>query len=206
VQLLFLDKSTLSIAPNTSLVIDEFVYDPASNSGHMLTKLTQGTLQYIGGELSHQGAVTVQTPTAVIGIRGGIGIFSQAQALNLKGYQSIQNGVSTTHTVTNYMVNTPSWNMPIGPPFMIPPDVVLQNITILSSVNGQTGGGPVLKSLPTTGSACGTFLTPSCSWTPTNTGESDALQLLIQATKLATQPNPAPPPQIINTGALVRGP
>ena len=30
VQLLFLDKSTLSIAPNTSLVIDEFVYDPTS--------------------------------------------------------------------------------------------------------------------------------------------------------------------------------
>jgi hypothetical protein len=77
VQLLFLDKSTLSIAPNTSLVIDEFVYDPASNSGHMLTKLTQGTLQYIGGQLSHQGAVTVETPAAVIGIRGGIGIFSQ---------------------------------------------------------------------------------------------------------------------------------
>jgi hypothetical protein len=76
VQLLFLDKSTLSIAPNTSLVIDEFVYDPASNSGHMLSKLTQGTLQYIGGQLSHQGAVTVQTPAAVIGIRGGIGITS----------------------------------------------------------------------------------------------------------------------------------
>jgi len=67
VQLLFLDKSTLSIAPNTSLVIDEFVYDPASNSDHMLTKLTQGTLQYIGGQLSHQGAVTVETPAAVIG-------------------------------------------------------------------------------------------------------------------------------------------
>jgi hypothetical protein len=49
VQLLFLDKSTLSIARNTTLVIDEFVYDPASKSGQMLTKLTQGTLQYIGG-------------------------------------------------------------------------------------------------------------------------------------------------------------
>jgi len=70
VQLLFLDRSTLNIAPNTSLVIDEFVYDPASNSGHMLTKLTQGTLQYIGGQLSHQGAVTIETPAAVIGIRG----------------------------------------------------------------------------------------------------------------------------------------
>ena len=103
VQLLFLDKSTLSIAPNTSLVIDEFVYDPVSKSGHMLTKLTQGTLQYIGGELSHQGAVTVQTPAAVIGIRGGIGIFSQGanglQAGNLKGYQSIQNGAGTTNTM-----------------------------------------------------------------------------------------------------------
>ena len=32
VHLLFLDKSTLSIAPNTSLVIDEFVYDPASKA------------------------------------------------------------------------------------------------------------------------------------------------------------------------------
>ena len=50
-QLLFLDKSTLSIAPNTNLVIDEFVYDPAANRGHMLTRLAQGTLQYIGGQL-----------------------------------------------------------------------------------------------------------------------------------------------------------
>src|SRR5580692_8703530 len=32
VQLLFLDKSTLSIAPNTNLLIDEFVYDPNSDS------------------------------------------------------------------------------------------------------------------------------------------------------------------------------
>src|SRR5215469_6713649 len=89
VQLLFLDKSTLSIAPNTSLVIDEFVYDPASNSGHMLAKLTQGTLQYIGGQLSHQGAVTIGTPAATIGIRGAIGIVSVGpngtQTSNLNG-------------------------------------------------------------------------------------------------------------------------
>jgi hypothetical protein len=38
-QLLFLDKSTLSVAPNTNLVIDEFVYDPVANRGHMLTRL-----------------------------------------------------------------------------------------------------------------------------------------------------------------------
>src|SRR5690242_17384721 len=70
-QLLFLDKSSLSIAPNTSLVIDQFVYDPAANKGHMLTRLTSGTLQYIGGELSHQGAATITTPAVAVGIRGG---------------------------------------------------------------------------------------------------------------------------------------
>jgi hypothetical protein len=64
----------------------------------------------------------------------------------------------------------------------------------VSSVFGQTGGGPVLRELPTTGFACGTNSTPPCSWTPTNTGENDALQLLTEATKLATQPNPPPPP------------
>src|SRR5271169_3929635 len=71
-QLLFLDKSTLSIAPNTSLVIDEFVYDPNSRKGHMLATLTAGALRYIGGELSHQGEATIKTDSANIGIRGGI--------------------------------------------------------------------------------------------------------------------------------------
>ncbi|MGB5184042.1 MAG: FecR domain-containing protein [Xanthobacteraceae bacterium] len=210
VQLLFLDKSTLSIAPNTSLVIDEFVYDPVSKSGHMLTKLTQGTLQYIGGELSHQGAVTVQTPAAVIGIRGGIGIFSQGanglQAGNLKGYQSIQNGAGTTKTITGFMSIIPNWNTPPGPPFPIPLDLAIQNINIVSSAKGQTGGGPTLNGLPTTDFGCGTFSTPSCSWSPTNTGENDALQLIIQATQLGSEPTPPPPPPIINTGAGVRGP
>jgi hypothetical protein len=204
VQLLFLDKSTLSIAPNTSLVIDEFVYDPAANSGHMLTKLTQGTLQYIGGQLSHQGAVTVETPAAVIGIRGGIGVFTQGpnglQALNLKGVQTGQNGAGTFSTITNFMRTILNWNTLAGPASLIPPELVLQNITILSSVDGQNGSGPPFNGLPTTGFGCGTYSTPPCTWQPTNTGENNALQILIESTKFATQPNP-PPPSIINTGA-----
>jgi hypothetical protein len=189
VQLLFLDKSTLSIAPNTSLVIDEFVYDPASNS-HMLTKLTQGTLQYIGGQLSHQGAVTVETPAAVIGIRGGIGVVSQGangtQDFNLNGKHSIQNGAGTTNTITGFMVNIPNWNTPPGPPFPIPPDLALHNITILSSKFGQNGGVPGLNNLNTAD------LQPPSPWLPTNTGESDALQIIIESTQRATQPNPPP--------------
>ena len=42
VQLLFVDKTTLSIGPNSNLVIDKFVYDPAAGTGQMVTSLTKG--------------------------------------------------------------------------------------------------------------------------------------------------------------------
>jgi hypothetical protein len=100
----------------------------------------------------------------------------------------------------------PNWNTPPGPPFPTPLDLAIQNINIVSSAKGQTGGGPTLNGLPTTDFGCGTFSTPSCSWSPTNTGENDALQLIIQATQLGSEPTPPPPPPIINTGAGVRGP
>ena len=76
----------------------------------------------------------------------------------------------------------------------IPPDLAIHNITIVSSVNGQTGGGPPLHGLPTTGFACGISSTPYCSWSPTNTGENDALQILIESTQRGSLPNPPPPP------------
>jgi hypothetical protein len=191
-QLLFLDKSTLSIAPNTTLVIDEFVYDPASNSGHMLTKLTQGTLQYIGGQLSHQGAVTIGTPAATIGIRGGIGIVSVGpngtQDSNLNGVHTIQNGTGTQNTITGFTVDIAGWNSPPGAPYLTPPELVDHHIIILSSVNTQTGSGPPLNGLPTIG------LLPQWPWLPTNTGENGATQIINQATQHATEITPPPPP------------
>ena len=207
VQLLFLDKSTLNIAPNTSLVIDEFVYDPASNSGHMLTKLTEGTLQYIGGQLSHQGAVTITTPAATIGIRGGIGTFTYgpngAQAMDLNGVQNIQNGAGSIQIITGFMSNIANWYTPPGPPIPIPPELAVEKLTLLSSKFGQNGGGPRLDGLPTNGFTCGTNSTPACPqtpWQPTNTGENDALQIIIQSTQRATEPTPPPPPPPPPTG------
>jgi hypothetical protein len=54
-----------------------------------------------------------------------------------------------------------------GPPFPTPDDLVIHNINIVSSVNGQTGGGPLFNGLPTTGFGCGTCSTPPCTWQPT---------------------------------------
>lgn len=71
-QLMFLDKSSLTIVPDTEITIDTFVYDPANSVGKMSVKGAKGTFRFIGGALSKQDAVTLKTPVSTIGIRGGI--------------------------------------------------------------------------------------------------------------------------------------
>jgi FecR-like protein len=212
VQLLFLDKSTLNIAPNTNLVIDEFVYDPASSSGHMLTKLTQGTLQYIGGQLSHQGAVTITTPAATIGIRGGTATVDHGangtQVVNQYGTITISNGGGTiVVTRPGFVVSITNWNTPPGQPAQVTADLVIHYIEYLSSKFGQNGGVSGLNGLPTIGFACGALGLPACPqapWLPTNTGENDATQIIVQGTQLGSEPTPpAPPP--VTAGSNVRG-
>lgn len=117
------------------------------------------------------------------------------EVINLNGTLTIQNGRGTiVLTRPGFMVTIADWNAPLGSAVPVTQDRIVHHQKITSSVDGQTGGGPVLKSLPTTDSTCGTYSTPPCQWSRTNTGENDALQLLIQATKLATQPNSPPPP------------
>jgi hypothetical protein len=75
-QLLFLDRTTLNIGPNSDVLIDEYVFDPATNTGKMSVSLGKGLMRFVGGQISHNGNAQVKTPTAVIGIRGAVGTFS----------------------------------------------------------------------------------------------------------------------------------
>src|SRR5215207_8719644 len=49
VQLIFLDKTTLNVGPNSDLVIDEFIYDPSRGAGQMAVSMTKGVLRFVGG-------------------------------------------------------------------------------------------------------------------------------------------------------------
>jgi hypothetical protein len=203
-QLLFLDKSSLAIAPNTSLVIDQFVYDPAANKGHMLTRLTSGMLQYIGGELSHQGAATITTPAVAVGIRGGTVTVAHGakgtQITNQFGTITLTNGGGTTVvTRPGFTVTIANWNTPPAQPAQVTAAEVDRNITKLSSRFGQNGGVPGLKGLATTKLACGTYSLAPCPgspWQSNNTGATDAAQIITQSTQQATLPTP-PPPRVI---------
>ncbi len=76
VQLLFIDRTTMNIGPNSDVLIDEYVFDPQTNTGKMSVSLGKGLMRFVGGQISHNGNAQVKTPTATIGIRGAIGTFT----------------------------------------------------------------------------------------------------------------------------------
>jgi len=71
-QMLFADQSALTIGPNSEVVLDEFVYDPNTKTGKVVLSATKGLFRLVGGRISKNTPVTLKTPTATIGIRGGI--------------------------------------------------------------------------------------------------------------------------------------
>jgi hypothetical protein len=75
-QVLFVDRTALSIGPNSEITIDEFVYDPNAKTGKMAISIGKGLLRFVGGQVSHTAGATITTPSATMGIRGGIAIYN----------------------------------------------------------------------------------------------------------------------------------
>lgn len=69
---LLLDESNLTIGPSSELTIDEFVYDPDTGTGRMVMQQAEGVMRFVGGQISKQSPVTVETPSSTLGIRGGV--------------------------------------------------------------------------------------------------------------------------------------
>ena len=76
-QILLLDGTTFSIGPNTSLVIDEFVFNPATGTGRLTASVARGTLRVISGRLARQEqeAIRIRLPVATVGVRGTMALF-----------------------------------------------------------------------------------------------------------------------------------
>jgi hypothetical protein len=71
-QLLFLDQSAVTVGPGAELVIDRFVYDERTKLGTLAVQASRGLIRFVGGDISKAQDVVIRTPTALIGIRGGI--------------------------------------------------------------------------------------------------------------------------------------
>jgi hypothetical protein len=194
VQLLFVDKSTLSIAPNTNILIDEYVYDPRANSGHMLTNLTEGALRFVGGALSHQGEASITTQDAAIGIRGGTVTVvhgpNGTKVIDHFGVMTIHNGAGTvTISRPGFFVTILNWNSPPSEPQRVTAEEIAYFLKLLTSSPGENGGVPGLTNV--TIGACGigtlpSFNCPPMPWNSTGSAEWNAFQTVIQGTQRGT--------------------
>lgn len=68
---MFPDQTTLTIAPNSRIVLDAYVYDPSRQTGEFAITVARGALRFVGGRLTKTTDATIRTPSATIGIRGG---------------------------------------------------------------------------------------------------------------------------------------
>lgn len=150
--------------------------------------------------MSHQGAVTIATPEATIGIPGGTATIEHGhygtRIVNQYGALTIHNGGGTFFvTRPGFAVTIANWNTAPGEPTRVTAAEVNHNINMLSSKSGQNGGVPGLKRLATANS-CGRHAAPcpGASWQPSDMGETEASQIILQSTQRATQPIPPPPP------------
>jgi hypothetical protein len=171
VQLLFIDRTSMSIGPNSDLVIDDYVFDTKANTGKMTVSLGKGLLRFIGGQVSHSGETTIKTPSALIGIRGGSAQFSVGsqgtQAVFLGG-NSPGAGLTVTPIATSgnrasgatagssITITTPGYgttvsnagpsnanNMVLQQAPVAASTLATQNLQLTSSPStGQTGGAP----------------------------------------------------------------
>ncbi len=72
-QVLFLDQTTLTLTPNSDIILDKYVFDPAADKGELAVTMLKGAMRMVGGRITKSSAATIRTPSATIGIRGGIG-------------------------------------------------------------------------------------------------------------------------------------
>ena len=73
-QILLLDETVFTIGPNSSITIDEFVYDPKSHGGEIRASIAKGVFRYVSGKIAAKNSksVSMKLPTSTIGFRGTI--------------------------------------------------------------------------------------------------------------------------------------
>lgn len=73
----FNDGSTLDLAANSRLAVNDFVYDPNRTANSEVLDLVRGSLSFVSGEVAHSGGhMNITTPVATMGIRGTVGTVS----------------------------------------------------------------------------------------------------------------------------------
>jgi ferric-dicitrate binding protein FerR (iron transport regulator) len=67
--LVFIDRTNLTVGPTSEVVLDKFVYDPVGNNGKVVIQATRGAFRFATGTQDHR-AYQLNTPYGTLGVRG----------------------------------------------------------------------------------------------------------------------------------------
>jgi hypothetical protein len=183
--LVFLDGTTLTIGPSSSMTIDKFVYDPTTQKGELAVNATKGVFRIIGGRISKTSTITVTTPSATMGIRGGIAVFGVTvpSATDSGGTTSIlvygnsltvtAGGVTQTITVPGLSVTTPTGGTPGAPTIAVQGSLAAALATLVGNSTASAATVAAIQTL-----------------VASNLGSPVTLQALIQAIIVANTATP----------------
>ena len=71
-QVLLLDETILTVGESSEVTIDEFIYDPKSKSGKIVSNILTGTVKILTGNISKNNPddLEIKMPTGTLGARG----------------------------------------------------------------------------------------------------------------------------------------
>ena len=67
----FLDETRLTVGPNSSVVLDSFLYDPAAPSGTLVVGAAEGVFRFVSGNMPSD-SYEIRTPEVTVGVRGTV--------------------------------------------------------------------------------------------------------------------------------------
>src|SRR5215468_10165021 len=67
--LVFVDRTNLTVGPTSEVVLDKFVYDPVGNKGKVVLQASRGAFRFATGTQDHS-AYQFNTPYGSLGVRG----------------------------------------------------------------------------------------------------------------------------------------
>jgi hypothetical protein len=183
IHILFMDRSSMTLGPNSELVINEFVFHPEAQQGNIAVNLLKGSLRAVGGFISKfitpngRSAAQVRSPTATIGIRGGItlvevqprstrGIFLFGEQMQVFGLDD-----QLLHTVTRPGFSVTTTPNGAEEPQRVPPADLNNLVTQFESrLTKQDGSG----SLISTGDRANGLNSPNATLAPDRTRHINA--------------------------------
>jgi hypothetical protein len=76
VQIIFVDDTIFTIGREAEILLDKYVYDPATHNGESEVEAKKGTFKFVTGKIAKKDPkqVKVKTPFATIGVRGSGGV------------------------------------------------------------------------------------------------------------------------------------